>query len=306
MYYLIDEKLIPTSLKMCMKSDKPYVAVMTSAEWKVEKDAFRMGIDLDIEYDRIHTTKAEVNVDSLTGGFTIPDKINVTEQDHEFTFALDEKGIVFIDDDGLASQIVTELKLTRKWRLPSFERFLYDFLNKIVFGDLAYLGNVEDELAALEEKILARKTDNSVIARISELRRALLRLRTHYEQLMDLSQEFYENENNFFAEPNLRYFDMFSGRVNRLQAIVGYLQDYSVQVRELYSSAIAVEQNNNMAVLTIVTVIFTPLTVLVGWYGMNFKYMPELESPMAYPIIIIVAFLSIVGGLLYFKRKHWL
>ena len=79
-----------------------------------------------------------------------------------------------------------------------------------------------------------------------------------------------------------------------------------MQVRELYSSAIAVEQNNNMAVLTIVTVVFTPLTVLVGWYGMNFKYMPELESPMAYPIIIIVAFLSIVGGLLYFKRKHWL
>ena len=66
---------------MCMKSDKPYVAVMTSTEWKVEKDAFRMGIDLDIEYDRIHTTKAEVNVDSLTGGFTIPDKINVMRRE---------------------------------------------------------------------------------------------------------------------------------------------------------------------------------------------------------------------------------
>ncbi|MBR3153401.1 MAG: hypothetical protein IKF10_00170 [Lachnospiraceae bacterium] len=79
-----------------------------------------------------------------------------------------------------------------------------------------------------------------------------------------------------------------------------------MQVRELYSSAIAVEQNNNMAVLTIVTVIFTPLTVLVGWYGMNFKYMPELESPMAYPIIIIIAIISIFGSLLYFKRKHWL
>ena len=306
MYYLIDEKLIPTSLKMCMKSDKPYVAVMTSTEWKLEKDAFRMGINLDIEYDRIHTTKAEVNVDSLTGGFTIPDKVNVTEQDHEFTFALDEKGIVFIDDDGLASQIVTELKMTRRWRLPSYERFLYDFLNKIVFGDLAYLGNVEDELAMIEDKILERKADNRTVARISELRRALLRLRTHYEQLIDLGQEFYENENSFFAEANLRYFDMFTARVTRLQEIVSYLQDYSVQVRELYASAIAVEQNNNMAVLTIVTVVFTPLTVLVGWYGMNFKYMPELESPIAYPIIIIVALLSIVGGLIYFKRKHWL
>jgi magnesium transporter len=194
----------------------------------------------------------------------------------------------------------------KKWRLPSLERFLYDFLNKIVFGDLAYLGNVEDELAMIEDKILERKADNRTVARISELRRALLRLRTHYEQLIDLGQEFYENENSFFAEANLRYFDMFTARVTRLQAIVSYLQDYSVQVRELYASAIAVEQNNNMAVLTIVTVVFTPLTVLVGWYGMNFKYMPELESPIAYPIIIIVALLSIVGGLIYFKRKHWL
>jgi magnesium transporter len=175
-----------------------------------------------------------------------------------------------------------------------------------VFGDLAYLGNVEDELAMIEDKILERKADNRTVARISELRRALLRLRTHYEQLIDLGQEFYENENSFFAEANLRYFDMFTARVTRLQAIVSYLQDYSVQVRELYASAIAVEQNNNMAVLTIVTVVFTPLTVLVGWYGMNFKYMPELESPIAYPIIIIVALLSIVGGLIYFKRKHWL
>ncbi len=306
MFYLIDEKLVPTSLKMCMKSDKPYVAVMTSAEWKLEKDAFRMGIDLDIEYDRIHTTKAEVNIDSLTGGFTIPDKINVHKVDHEFTFALDEKGVVFIDDDGLASQIVTELKMTRKWRFPSFERFLYDFLNKIVFGDLAYLNNVEDELALIEDSILERKASTDSVARISEIRRALLRLRTHYEQLMDLSQEFYENENNFFSEKNLRYFDMFTARVTRLQAIVGYLQDYSVQVRELYSSAIAVEQNNNMAVLTFVTVVFTPLTGLVGWYGMNFKYMPELDSPAAYPIVIVVSIMMVIGGIYYFKKKKWL
>ena len=68
MYYLIDEKLIPTSLKMCMKSDRPYVAVMTSAEWKVEKDAFRMGIDLDIEYDRIH----ELQEFQTTGKVIVP------------------------------------------------------------------------------------------------------------------------------------------------------------------------------------------------------------------------------------------
>ena len=131
MYYLISDNLEKVTLAECMKGIKPYAVIMNSAEWQREKDIFHMGIDLDIEYDRIHTTKAEDNYDSLTGGFTIPDKRNIAEMNHEFTFALDEKGIVFIDDDGLAGQIVEELQMTRKWKIPSLERFLYDFLNKI-------------------------------------------------------------------------------------------------------------------------------------------------------------------------------
>ena len=306
MFYKIADTLEPSTLEQCMKSHRQFVAVMTSEEWNATKDSFKMGIDLDIEYDRIHTTKAEVNYDSLTGGFTIPDKKDVAELSHEFTFALDEKGVVFIDDDGFAGMIVEDIRLTRRWRIPSYERFLYDFLNRLVFGDLAYLGNLEDELAAIEDKILAGKAGNESLVRITEIRRELLRLRIHYEQLGDLGIEFNENENSFFAEHNLRYFDMFAARVARLQDITTYLRDYSVQVRELYASEIAVNQNNTMTVLTVVTVIFMPLTLIVGWYGMNFRYMPELESPFAYPLVIIVSILIVVVSFYYFHKKKWL
>ena len=306
MYYLISDVLEETTLEECMQSTRPYVAVMNSKEWQKEKDSFRMGIDLDIEYDRIHTTKAEVNYDSLTGGFTIPDKTDIAERDHEFTFALDERGIVLIDDDGLAKQIVEEIRMTRKWRIPSFERFLYDFLNKIVFGDLAYLNAVEDKLAAIEDCILDGTANTKSLTQVVETRRDLLRLRTHYEQLIDLGQELYENENNFFAEHNLRYFDMFTARVTRLQDIVSYLRDYSVQVRDLYANQLAVQQNNTMTVLTVVTTIFMPLTLIVGWYGMNFRYMPELDSPLAYPIVIIVCLVIIIMSIIFFRKKHWL
>ena len=306
MYFLISDNLEQVTPAECMKATRPYVVVMDSSEWQKEKDTFRMGIDLDIEYDRIHTTKAEVNYDSLTGGFTVPDKRDIAGRNHEFTFALDEKGVVFIDDDGLARQIVEELQMTRKWKIPSLERFLYDFLNKIVFGDLAYLNEVEDRLAAIEDSILDGTVSKKALTCIVEMRRELLRLRTHYEQLIDLGQELGENENNFFAEHNLRYFDMFTARVMRLQDIVTYLRDYSVQVRDLYANQIAVQQNNTMTILTVVTTIFMPLTLIVGWYGMNFRYMPELDSPLGYPIVIIVCLAIVIVSIVFFRKKNWL
>ena len=79
-----------------------------------------------------------------------------------------------------------------------------------------------------------------------------------------------------------------------------------MQIRDLQHTQLEVKQNHIMTFLTVVTAIFMPLTLIVGWYGMNFKYMPELESPVAYPIIIGVCVLIIVISLIIFKKKKWL
>ena len=61
-----------------------------------------------------------------------------------------------------------------------------------------------------------------------------------------------------------------------------------------------------MMVLTVVTTIFMPLTLIAGWYGMNFKYMPELDSVLGYPVVIIASILIAVAGIIFFKLKKWL
>ena len=61
-----------------------------------------------------------------------------------------------------------------------------------------------------------------------------------------------------------------------------------------------------MTVLTVVTTIFMPLTLIVGWYGMNFKYMPELDKVWGYPVVIGVSVLIVVCSLIFFKKKKWL
>ena len=79
-----------------------------------------------------------------------------------------------------------------------------------------------------------------------------------------------------------------------------------MQLRDLYKTHLDIKQNSIMTVLTVVTSIFLPLTLIVGWYGMNFKYMPELEWKWGYPVIIGVSVLIVIFCLIFFRKKKWL
>jgi len=305
MYYLIRESLVPCGAQELQAGGAQFVAVLTEQQWKERCDAFDMGIDMEVETAAPRETKAVVNMDSLTGTFSIPDRENICGLRHAFAFALDEKGVILIDNSGYAGRLVEEISKTKKWRLPSLERFLYDFLEKTIGGDLRLLEGMENSLNRMEEAILQDEVE-AYPAALNDIRGDLLDLRMHYEQLIDLGQELEENENGFFKEENLRFFRMFTERVSRLQDTVTSLRDYVVQLRDLIQARLEVKQNKIMTVLTVITSIFLPLTLIAGWYGMNFRYMPELEFRYGYPVIILISAAIVVGGLLWFKKKKWL
>lgn len=305
MYYKIRTVLEEVKQEEIFEGEGCYVAVISPEEWARDKEKFNMGIDLEFDTVNLFMTKAEVNYDSLTGSFLVPDRNDLLENSDSFAFALDEKGIVFIDQNGYTETFVRKIAATKKWRAPSLERFIYDFLEMIISGDLTILERYEDEISTIEDRILEGNLAGE-LERNNEIRGELLQLKMHYEQLIDLGQELSENENEFFLTDNIRFFELFTARVLRLQGIVSTLREYTGQVRELYQSELSVKQNRIMTVLTVVTTIIMPLTLITGWYGMNFKYMPELESPLAYPIVIGVVILIAISGILYFKKKKWL
>ena len=76
-----------------------------------------------------------------------------------------------------------------------------------------------------------------------------------------------------------------------------------LQLRELYQSQQDAQQNKIMCILTVVTTLFLSLTLLTGWYGMNFAYMPELHWKYGYPAVIIVAIVIVAIEIMYFKKK---
>ena len=305
MYYLIKKTLEECTQADCFANDTQYVVILTAAEWEQQEAAFDLGIDLDLNLNEINNTKVEVNIDSLTGTFLIPNRENLSGEGTRFAFVLDEKGIIFIDDGDTASRIVEKIKRSRQWQLPCLERFVYDFLEQIVHGDMRMMEKTETELNQIEKAILDG-VDKTPLKHLSEIRGDIRKLRVHYEQLIDLSQELEENENDFFKEENMRYFHMFTNRMARLHDMAASIRDYALQVGDLYQSQIDLKQNRIMTILTVVTAIFMPLTLIVGWYGMNFKYMPELNSPLGYPIVIAVSVAIVVVCLIIFKKKNWL
>ena len=218
---------------------------------------------------------------------------------------MDEKGIVLIDDGNAAAKIIQEIIRTKKWRFPSLERFLYDFLEQIVREDRRLLQVYDQQLDQMESDIL-KETKEVTFEHVYDLRNEIRDLRVHYEQLLDFSQELEENENNFFKNENLRYFRLYTSRIERLRDAAIAVSDHATQIPDIYKAHLELRQNRIMTVLTVVTTIFMPLTLIVGWYGMNFIYMPELGFRWAYPAVFLVSVMIVILSILFFKKKKWL
>lgn len=99
-------------------------------------------------------------------------------------------------------------------------------------------------------------------------------------------------------------FRIVKNRVNRLYSSVINLRDYVSQVREAYQAQVDISQNNLMKIFTVVTSIFLPLSLIVGWYGMNFN-MPEFSWKNGYIFVISLSFMVFCTCIILFKKKKW-
>lgn len=112
------------------------------------------------------------------------------------------------------------------------------------------------------------------------------------------------NENKLFDHQSLKLLRILSGKVDRLYNNVLSLIEYVAQIREAYQAEVDINLNTTMKLFTVITIIFFPLSLIAGWYGMNFN-MPEYQSLYGYPMVIILSAGVIIVSVIYFKRNHW-
>ena len=103
-----------------------------------------------------------------------------------------------------------------------------------------------------------------------------------------------------------RRFEILSSRTDKYINAVIYLKEAVSQTLEAYQSQLSIRQNELMKIFTIVTAIFLPLSLIAGWYGMNFRGMPELSWEYGYPAVILVSAAIAIWLIWYFKKKKWL
>ncbi len=227
------------------------------------------------------------------------DTLDTDTEPSQITIYFNKNDLFFICENERGLAMVE--KLVKEER--THERTLYRFFTRLLDGDTDVLEALEDEITELDDELLTTSKKDCA-HEIVEFRHKLLCLKKYYEQLNKIFINLVENDNGLIAEDELKYFKILDSRVDRLFANVLNLRDYSTQVREAYQSQVDIELNSIMKTFTIVTAIFLPLTLLVGWYGMNLK-MPEFEWQYGYPVIIGVSILIIASLIIMFKKKKW-
>ena len=212
--------------------------------------------------------------------------------------------VSIVDLDGSAERIFTQAVRRYKPESATLEKIVSTVLESFVDGDGDALAKMEFEISAMEEELAAGKLERAFIADIYELRRQLLKLRTYYEQLIDIGEELQENENDVFSDDAMRYIAMFTGRAARLSTSVQQMRDSLAQLREAYQAAMDYNLNRVIKILTVLATVYLPPTLIAGWYGMNFKHMPELDWTWGYPLVIGLSLAIVVASLIYFRRKR--
>lgn len=213
--------------------------------------------------------------------------------------------IIEDQDNSITDELFESLKHVNLSRI-SLERLIYGFFERLINDNYATLEKIENEISEHEDLINDNRLNKNFNYEITGIRKRLLLLDNFYEQLIVIGEELEENAIDIFKEENLRYFRLFTDRVSRLSNNTRALEDYCAHVRDAYHAQLDFNLNNIMKLFTVITTIFLPLTLIVGWYGMNFTYMPELSWKYGYLFVILLSIIVAVICILYFKKKKFL
>ncbi|MFJ1354234.1 magnesium/cobalt transporter CorA [Capnocytophaga canimorsus] len=182
---------------------------------------------------------------------------------------------------------------------------LYGLLDAIVDNYFLVLDKISEQIQQIEHQILANPQEE-MIFQIQNLKKEAIALRKTIHPTRELVSKLEKLEHPLISsETHLFLKDLYEHSIHISETLESY-RDMLWGLTDTFMGAMSNKMNNVMRLLTLISTIFIPLTFIAGVYGMNFKYMPELEYQWAYPVVLVTMFL--IGGMmfLYFKSKKWL
>jgi magnesium transporter len=178
-------------------------------------------------------------------------------------------------------------------------------IDAIVDHYFVILEKLGEKIEFLEEELVTNPTPETLQV-IHTLKRNLIFLRKSVWPLREVISGLERGESPLITEPTGIYLrDVYDHTIQVIDTIETF-RDMVSGMLDIYLSSVSNRMNEVMKVLTIIATIFIPLTFIAGIYGMNFKFMPELEWHWGYPMLLIIMLLLVGFMLMYFRRKKWL
>ncbi len=182
---------------------------------------------------------------------------------------------------------------------------VHSLLDAIVDQCFPILEHYGDQMAAIET-LLLDSPQRDTNQRINVIKQDLLLVRSVMWPMREMVALLQREPHECISDDTRIYLRDLYDHVVQIIEINEIYRERASDLTDSYMSAVSNRMNQIMKVLTIIGTIFIPLTFLAGVYGMNFRYIPELEQPWAYPVFWIICL--IVGGamLALFRRNEWL
>lgn len=181
---------------------------------------------------------------------------------------------------------------------------LYQILDTIVDAYFPIIDKIDARFSEIEMRIF-RKPDTSNLNELFKVKRELLNMRKILSPQRELYSALVRHEFPYIHDQNRLYFVDINDHLLRVFDFLDTYRDLVSTASEAQLTVISNRMNEIMKTLTVIATIMLPLTVITGIYGMNFKYIPELEYKYGY-FVVLGAMLAVTGAMMYyFRRKNW-
>jgi magnesium transporter len=229
----------------------------------------------------------------------------------QISLIIGEKHLIsFQEKDGSEGDMLSNIRErlrtnTGRLRKLGIDYLAYSIIDIIVDNYFVVIEIIGDKIELLEDQA-AKNPNPEILEKIHLLKRDLIAMRRAVWPLREVLGSYSRVETKLLHQETLPYLrDVYDHTIQAVDMIEIYRDTISSLI-DIYLSSVSYRLNEIMKLLTMISVIFIPLTFLAGVYGMNFDYMPELRSHYGYLGVWLVMILIAVFMLIWFRRKKWL
>ncbi|MBD3256680.1 MAG: magnesium/cobalt transporter CorA [Candidatus Lokiarchaeota archaeon] len=209
-------------------------------------------------------------------------------------------------DSGVFEPILERIKTKRgKIREEKSDYLMYALIDVIIDNYFTILEIFGDKIDEIDEELVTNP-DQKTLEIIHKIKRDIITIRKFIRPLREVINSIQRSDIKLIKESTGIYFrDIYDHTIQIIDTFESY-RDIITTMHDSYLSSVSHRMNEIINLLTIISTIFIPLSFLAGLYGMNFAYMPELQNPYGYFILLIVMVTIGIGMLVYFRKKKWI